>query len=48
MPDMARIRVILLLVLSLACLQCNGGGTNTNTTDEHSGNRCCASSATRS
>src|SRR5688500_20117775 len=32
MPDMARIRVILLLVLSLACLQCNGGGTNTNTT----------------
>lgn len=31
MPDMARIRVILLLVLSLACLQCNGGGSNTNT-----------------
>ena len=32
MPNMARIRVILLLVLSLACLQCNGGRSNTNTT----------------
>lgn len=32
MPVMTRMPLILVLVLSLACLQCNGGGANTNTT----------------